>query len=86
MTIISPLNSTFTSTENILPYICMFADLHNIGHNKIKIRDFNKGRHPVICRRFKRVKSAVRLLETKIFFHQIKEIYNIYSLFHLKDF
>ena len=32
-------------------------------------RDFNKGRHPAICRRFKRVKSPVRLLETKIFFH-----------------
>ena len=32
------------------------------------IRDFNKGRHPAICRRFKRVKSPVRLLETKIFF------------------
>ena len=33
------------------------------------LRDFNKGRHPAICRRFKRVKSPVRLLETKIFFH-----------------
>ena len=32
-------------------------------------RDFNKGRHPAICRRFKRVKSSVRLLETKIFVH-----------------
>ena len=32
-------------------------------------RDFNKGRHPAICRRFKRVKSPVRLLETKIFVH-----------------
>ena len=32
-------------------------------------RDFNKGRHPAICRRFKRVKSPVRLLETKICFH-----------------
>jgi hypothetical protein len=32
-------------------------------------RDFNKGRHPAICRCFKRVKSPVRLLETKIFFH-----------------
>ena len=50
------------------------------------IREFNKGRHPAICHRFKRVKSPVRLLETKIFFHLIKEIYNIYSLFHLKDF
>ena len=28
------------------------------------IRDFNKGRHPAICRRFKRVKSPVRLLLT----------------------
>jgi hypothetical protein len=36
---------------------------------KDHIRDFNKGRHPAICRRFKRVKSPVRLLETKIFFH-----------------
>jgi hypothetical protein len=32
-------------------------------------RDFNKGRHPAICRRFKRVISPVRLLETKIFVH-----------------
>lgn len=32
-------------------------------------RDFNKGRHPAICRRSKRVKSPVRLLETKIFVH-----------------
>ena len=35
----------------------------------VNIRDFNNGRHPAICRRFKRVKSPVRLLETKIFVH-----------------
>jgi hypothetical protein len=53
----------------------LFAKILNIRlenfmkKRNIICRDFIKGRHPAICRRFKRVKSPVRMLETNIFFH-----------------
>ena len=55
----------FQDLWNILHlFQAKFMETKNVNH-----RDFNKGRHPAICRRFKRVKSPVRLLETKIFVH-----------------
>ena len=67
--ILVPSTDRHDKTEILLKVKLSTIKPTNQPYFSYKVRDFNKGRHPAICRRFKRVKSPVRLLETKIFFH-----------------
>ena len=65
-TYLHPGNGSYSAIDLTVTYPSLLFCSSFFNH---RFRDFNKGRYPAICRRFKRVKSPVRLLETKIFVH-----------------